>query len=207
VNTYGIPSYKEVNPGLFTCVTFPFLFGVMFGDIMHGSLLLIFAVYLCLSKKEQGTLAHTLKDVRYLFLLMGIFASYCGLIYNDFTSTATQIFGEGCYTVRPETPGSEKMIAVPEDKDCIYPVGMDPIWFRSMNEITFMNSFKMKTSVIFGVAQMSMGTICKGLNAIYFRNYTELIFEVCTQLILLWALFGWMDFLIISKWTTDWSQI
>ena len=33
VDTYGVPRYKEVNPGLFTIITFPFLFGVMYGDI------------------------------------------------------------------------------------------------------------------------------------------------------------------------------
>ncbi|EGR28352.1 v-type ATPase 116kda subunit family protein, putative [Ichthyophthirius multifiliis] len=48
VNTYGIPRYKEINPGLFTITTFPFLFGVMFGDIGHGFLLLIFGLYLIL---------------------------------------------------------------------------------------------------------------------------------------------------------------
>ena len=30
VNTYGIPRYQEINPGYFTIVTFPFLFGVMY---------------------------------------------------------------------------------------------------------------------------------------------------------------------------------
>lgn len=33
--------YKEVNPAVFATVTFPFLFGVMFGDMGHGGLLLI----------------------------------------------------------------------------------------------------------------------------------------------------------------------
>lgn len=45
VDTYGVPNYKEANPALFTCVTFPFLFGVMFGDVFHGSLLLGFALW------------------------------------------------------------------------------------------------------------------------------------------------------------------
>lgn len=41
VETYGIPKYKEVNPSLFTIISFPFLFGVMFGDIGHGGLLFL----------------------------------------------------------------------------------------------------------------------------------------------------------------------
>ena len=46
VNTYAIPKYREVNPALFTIITFPFLFGVMFGDIGHGLLILMFALFL-----------------------------------------------------------------------------------------------------------------------------------------------------------------
>lgn len=46
MNTYGVPRYKEINPGTFTIVTFPFLFGVMFGDMAHGGLLFLFGLYL-----------------------------------------------------------------------------------------------------------------------------------------------------------------
>jgi len=46
VNTYGIPRYKEVNPGLFAVMFFPFMFGIMFGDIGHGGFLLIGAILL-----------------------------------------------------------------------------------------------------------------------------------------------------------------
>lgn len=38
--------YKEVNPAVFACVTFPFLFGVMFGDMGHGTLMFIFGIIL-----------------------------------------------------------------------------------------------------------------------------------------------------------------
>jgi V-type H+-transporting ATPase subunit a len=48
VNTYGIPSYKEANPAVFTCVTFPFQYGIMFGDIGHGLVLAFIGTVLCI---------------------------------------------------------------------------------------------------------------------------------------------------------------
>lgn len=47
VNTYGIPMHEEINPAVFAIVTFPFLFGVMFGDLGHGFLLLLVGMLLC----------------------------------------------------------------------------------------------------------------------------------------------------------------
>lgn len=54
VHAYGIARYREVNPTVFTIITFPFLFAVMFGDIGHGLLMLMFAVYLVTSEKALG---------------------------------------------------------------------------------------------------------------------------------------------------------
>ena len=77
---------------------------------------------------------------------------------------------------------------------------------RSTNEISIMNSLKMKTSVIFGVAQMLLGTCMKGFNAVFFKDYIELVFEVFTQALLLLVLFGFMDYMIIIKWLTNWND-
>jgi V-type H+-transporting ATPase subunit a len=58
VDTYGIPAYKEVNPAVFTVISFPFLFGIMFGDLYHGSILLVFSTWLMFaSKKDPNSLA------------------------------------------------------------------------------------------------------------------------------------------------------
>merc|ERR1719446_1108324 len=52
IDTYGIPKYQEANPALFATVTFPFIFGMMYGDIGHGSLLTMAGIYL-VQKGEQ----------------------------------------------------------------------------------------------------------------------------------------------------------
>ena len=70
-----------------------------------------------------------------------------------------------------------------------------------------MNSFKMKLSVLLGIAHMSLGIFLKASNAIYFRRYLDFFFEFLPQIILLWLLFGYMDFLIICKWLTDYTGI
>lgn len=64
----------------------------------------------------------------------------------------------------------------------------------------------MKISVIFGVAQMSLGIFMKAFNAIHFNRKIDFFFEFLPQIILLWCLFGWMDLLIIAKWLRSWPD-
>jgi V-type H+-transporting ATPase subunit a len=52
VDAYGYAKYKEVNPGLFTIITFPFLFAVMFGDFGHGTFVTLIAIYLIMNEKK-----------------------------------------------------------------------------------------------------------------------------------------------------------
>ena len=98
VETYGVANYKEANPSFFTTITFPFLFGVMFGDIAHGAILLAFGTYLIWARQKSGAVMSALHPHRYLITLMGFFAMYCGFIYNDFMSLSLNLFGS-CYNL------------------------------------------------------------------------------------------------------------
>lgn len=205
VSEYGVPRYREVNPGLFTIITFPFMFGVMFGDIGHGSLILILSIWLCLKKDE---ILKTMPDfkmlvkTRYFFLMCGFFAFFNGWIYDDFFATPLGIFGT-CYENKMGDDG--KMIAERKG-DCVYPIGLDPKWYAATNELAFLNSFKMKMSVIIGVLQMILGLFLKGMNGIYFADYIDFFFEFIPQLIFMCLLFGYMCLMIYIKWGTDWSD-
>jgi|TARA_B110000285_G_scaffold28289_1_gene28278 V-type H+-transporting ATPase subunit a len=87
---YGIPTYLEANPAPIAIATFPFLFGMMFGDMGHGSLYLLFGAMLIMfnEKLKNGPLAAFCK-FRYLLFLMGFFSTYCGALYNEWFSIPT----------------------------------------------------------------------------------------------------------------------
>ena len=74
---------------------------------------------------------------------MGFFSLYSGFIYNDFTSIPLILFGDSCFDIHSKPSALRQ--------DCTYPVGVDPAWYLGTNELTFMNSQKMKLAVIIGV--------------------------------------------------------
>ena len=88
-----MPRYGEINPGLFTVVTFPYEFGFMFGDLGHG--LVLFVLSLILFKAKSKLLSDLIGN-RYLFLFMSIMTMFCGLVYNDFLGIPLRLFGS-CY--------------------------------------------------------------------------------------------------------------
>lgn len=51
-----------------------------------------------------------------------------------------------------------------------YPFGVDPKWHGSRSELPFLNSLKMKMSILLGVAQMNLGIILGYFNATFFGN-------------------------------------
>ena len=216
VNTYGVPRYREANPALFTAATFPFLFGVMYGDIGHGLFLFLNGCMLVWNeKKAEGVkrdeLSEGLHVGRYMITMMGFFAVYAGLVYNDCFSLGLNLFGsrwefydQNNFAVEENAVAYQ--VAEYGSNESVYPFGLDPMWHVASNELLFFNSFKMKLSVIFGIIQMFFGTILKGINSIYFGEKLDLYFEVVPMIVFAASLFIYMVILIFMKWSINWND-
>merc|ERR1711890_94665 len=66
-----------------------------------------------------------------------------------------------------------------------YPFGVDPVWQSATNKIGFLNTYKMKISLIFGVIHMSFGVMVSLWNKIAQRKYHEIFLEFIPQIIFL----------------------
>ncbi|KAL3850748.1 hypothetical protein ACJIZ3_012630 [Penstemon smallii] len=206
VDAYGVAKYQEANPAVYTIITFPFLFAVMFGDWGHGICLLLGALYLVsrekkLGSQKLGSFMEMLFGGRYVLLLMSLFSIYCGLIYNEFFSVPFHIFGNSAYKCRDATCSDSRSIGLIKYRDA-YPFGVDPSWRGSRSELPFLNSLKMKMSILFGLAQMNLGIILSYFNARYFSNSIDIKYQFVPQMIFLNSLFGYLSILIITKWCT-----
>jgi V-type H+-transporting ATPase subunit a len=210
VNTYGIPRYREINPALFTAATFPFLFAVMYGDIGHGSCLLIGGLYLVLTEKkaEDRSMDEMMKGMysaRYMLFMMGLYSVYCGLVYNDFFSLGLNLFYSNFDFINREAGDEAERHGDYGDSSKVYPFGVDPAWHISENELLFFNSMKMKMSVILGIIQMTLGICLKGINAIYFHSYLDFFCEFIPMILFDVGFFGYMLILIFIKWSINWD--
>ncbi|KAI3450508.1 hypothetical protein Pfo_007173 [Paulownia fortunei] len=206
VDAYGVAKYQEANPAVYTIVTFPFLFAVMFGDWGHGICLLMGALLLIarekkLGSQKLGSFMEMLFGGRYVLLLMSLFSIYCGLIYNEFFSVPFHIFGSSAYTCRDATCSDSRSVGLVKYRDT-YPFGVDPSWRGSRSELPFLNSLKMKMSILFGIAQMNLGIILSYFNGRYFGNSLDIKYQFVPQMIFLNSLFGYLSLLIIMKWCT-----
>ncbi|XP_053471241.1 V-type proton ATPase 116 kDa subunit a isoform X2 [Ictalurus furcatus] len=221
VDAYGIGSYREMNPAPYTFITFPFLFAVMFGDLGHGLLMTCAALYLVLresrlsAQKNDNEIFSMVFAGRYLILLMGLFSMYTGIIYNDCFSKSLNVFGSS-WSVRPmfEKGKGNWTFEILEENRLLqldpvvpgvfggpYPIGIDPIWNMATNKLTFLNSYKMKMSVILGVTHMLFGVTLSLFNHIYFKKPLNIWLGFIPEIVFMSSLFGYLVLLVFYKWT------
>lgn len=75
VNMYGIPSYGEKDPTVFVAISYMIMFGMMFGDVGQGFMLLSFGLYLLLVKKSTSFGG--------ILTWVGISSTFFGFLYGS----------------------------------------------------------------------------------------------------------------------------
>lgn len=81
VTNYGPPAYNEIDPTPIVALTFPLVFGIMFGDLGHGLLLALLGILL-ISRKVRAL--HGLTGLGGVVVACGISAMVFGVLYGSF---------------------------------------------------------------------------------------------------------------------------
>ncbi|POI29250.1 hypothetical protein CIB84_007000 [Bambusicola thoracicus] len=186
VDAYGVGNYGEVNPALYTIITFPFLFAVMFGDFGHGLLMFIFAL-LTILYENHPRLRRSQDESLNIF----------GSGWN-----VSAMFEQNVWSL--EDLKSHQLLMLDPNVTGVYngayPFGIDPIWNLASNRLSFLNSFKMKMSVILGVAHMTFGVVLGVFNHLHFKKKYNIYLVFLPELLFMMCIFGYLVFMIFFKW-------
>lgn len=208
INAYGTAKYQEVNPGLPTIVTFPFLFAVMFGDLGHGFIMVCAALAMIYWEKPLKKVKDELFGMafygRYIMLMMGIFSMYTGLIYNDIFSRSMSLFETAWEWPEDYRNGSTSASLKGSYR---YPIGLDWAWHGAENDLLFSNSFKMKLSILLGWSHMTYSLCLSYINARHFKTPIDIWGNFVPGMIFFQSIFGYLVFTIVYKWSVDWAAV
>uniref|UniRef100_A0AAY4A7N6 V-type proton ATPase subunit a n=1 Tax=Denticeps clupeoides TaxID=299321 RepID=A0AAY4A7N6_9TELE len=218
VDTYGVARYQEVNPAVYTIITFPFLFAIMFGDVGHGFLVTLAALWM-VWKERDPTMRNSSSEIwkmlfggRYVILLMGLFSIYTGAVYNECFSKGLSPFSSSWhlkpmihhYNWSEDVLRMNRYLSLDPNVTGVfqgpYPFGIDPIWQLANNHLTFLNSYKMKMSVIIGVIHMTFGMCLSLFNYTHFGDMSSVFLVLLPEVVFMLSLFGYLVFMVLYKW-------
>ncbi len=78
VSGYGAPCYDEVEPTLFVALSFVLMFGLMFGDVGHGAVLMVGALLV-----GHRVRSRTIKDFAFVLAVCGLSSILFGFLYGS----------------------------------------------------------------------------------------------------------------------------
>lgn len=154
---FGLPSYYEVDPTIFFLASFPIIFGLMYGDIGHGLLLLAAAIGLFRLKSrvtvKLGSITSYALEGSPLLILCALSSIFFGFLFGE-------LFGsKAWFTALTGLPG--------------------PLWFSP----TAGTSRFLRLSIYVGIIQISFGLVLGALNRLLAHEIKE---AVSGPLVWLW---------------------
>lgn len=85
IRVYGLPSYYEFDPTAIMFVTFPLLFGMMYGDLGHGILLLLLSsLWIFAARISEKKMFRQYRALFVIVLISSFYSIMFGLFYGEF---------------------------------------------------------------------------------------------------------------------------
>lgn len=188
--TFGIPTYGELDPTILMSMTFPIIFGLMFGDIGHGLLLLLASILGLIAKRKKmnlGEMANYIIEGSPLLLLCGIFSIFFGLLYAEFFGIAIYHDHWYAYGIGPlllpfrnilislftifDFKTGKAILSNPNYPEYIPPPPEGPVWF-SPNHAPFI---LFVLAIIVGIIHLALGLFLNIVNKLMHKEYEEAI--------------------------------
>jgi len=167
---YGVPSYSEIDPTPFLFFTFPLLFGIMFGDIGHGLVLIIAGVIGGIAFRNKS---ESMRNISWIIFYCGWASILFGVLYGEFFGGHT-ILG---------------IMLEPID-----------IWLPGVGWITLHNPLENVTGLLWfvifiGVTHINLGMIIEFCNYILKRKIYQAFAEPLMKILFLdffvYLVLGW----------------
>jgi len=103
VKAFSLPKYNEIDPTTFMVFWYPFLFGLMLGDIGYGVVVIALAILVSRRIKSQS-----IRALATVGLYAGVFSIIFGFIFNEFFGA--ELFGhKGLLTFVYEYPAIPRL--------------------------------------------------------------------------------------------------
>jgi V/A-type H+-transporting ATPase subunit I len=185
VETFGLPGYKELDPTPIFAITFPLFYGLMFGDVGHGLILVLLGLLVVkLAKSINGV-----KSLGVIIMICGMFSMVFGFVYGEAFGMSQETQKEILGFKFPMLFSSTEMLhGELENIPLTNPVEF-PIRFLQM-------------AVLVGAVHIGSGIVMNLINKIKEKQYLA---AIAVPLPKLWLYYGavylfytyWIDF---AKW-------
>ncbi len=155
----GPPRYGEFDPTSLIALSFPIFYGMMFGDVGHGLVLLLFGLFLLYRK------APFLKSWGQILSISGIVAIFFGVLIGE-------AFGIELHKVIPIASIAHLDFI---EHPIIHFIHRSEGHLASI-EISALRTF-LKISVLLGILHLTIGNLISLYNTVKNREYDELLIE------------------------------
>lgn len=182
---FGYPRHTEVNSIPLMAITFTIFFGLMFADVGQGILLAVIGLLLTQYKKkvnvnEMGELVRYFLIASEMFVLLGISASFFGLLFGEFFGPSEIIHPISLGRIGPFHFG-----------------GFDPA-HEPMKML--------RLAILFGVIHQSTGLGLNIVNNVRAKHRHEILVSACWLWLLWGGFFMWVNYKGLSQ-VQNWLSV